>query len=243
MVIVALDERATGFYRELMSTPSRRVRVIRQHDRARYDRAVIDPILDEALVGHLGFVSDGQPYVIPTLHARVEDHLYVHGSAASRMLRALAGGVPACLTVTLIDGLVLSRSVFEHDVNYRSAVVLGRMEAVSDPEQKLRALHAFMERLMPGRWQEARPPSGQELKATKILRMHIEEASAKVRSGPPDDGDGEDGQLEVWAGHVPARVQWDAPQPAPDLRPGIAVSAAALALVRARTAMAGEPAR
>ena len=165
---------------------SERTRVRREPQRGRYDRETIDAILDEALVCHLGFVHDGHPYVIPTLFARIGDEVFVHGSAASRMLRTLAGGVDACLTVTLVDGLVLARSVFNHSVNYRSVVVLGRAEPVEDKEP---ALRAFMERLLPGRWDEARRPTAKELKATSILRLPLDEASAKLREGPPNDDD------------------------------------------------------
>lgn len=220
----------------MATAPTKRVRVIRERQRARYDREVIDAILDEGLIAHLGFVHEGQPFVIPTLHARVDDRIYVHGSAASRTLRALGGGVSACLTVTLFDGIVLARSVFEHSVNYRSVVVLGEMTAVDDPEEKLAALEAFTERLVPGRWAEVRPPSHKELKATSILRLPIDEASAKVRTGGPEDGDTEDGALDVWAGHVPVTPHVGEPIPDPALRPGIAISPATLAFVAARRA-------
>jgi uncharacterized protein len=184
--------------------PAKRIRIKREPQRGRYDRETIDLILDEALLCHLGFEIDGQPYVIPTLHARVGDRLYVHGSAASRMLRHLAGGVRVCVTVTLFDGLVLARSVFNHSVNYRSVVLLGTARLVEDDE-KLDALHALTEQLAPGRWEEARQPTAQELKATWILTLPIEEASAKVRNGPPED-EPEDEQLPVWAGVVPVHL-------------------------------------
>jgi nitroimidazol reductase NimA-like FMN-containing flavoprotein (pyridoxamine 5'-phosphate oxidase superfamily) len=220
-----------------MSAPRRteeRSRVVRQHDRARYDRAEIDGILDEAMVAHLGFSHEGQPFVIPTLHARVGDLVYVHGSSASRTLRALGRGVAACLTVTLFDGIVLSRSAFEHDVNYRSVVLLGEMHEVTEAGRKREALRAFMDRLVPGRWAEVREPSDQELKATSILALNVEAASAKVRHGGPEDGDSEDGALDVWAGHIPISLQFGAPEADPALRRGIAPSQAALALVQAR---------
>jgi nitroimidazol reductase NimA-like FMN-containing flavoprotein (pyridoxamine 5'-phosphate oxidase superfamily) len=203
--------------------PSARTRIRRISENARYERATIDAILDEALVAHLGFVHDGQPYVIPTLHARVGDVVYVHGSAASRTLRALACGAPVCLTVTLLDGLVLARSVFEHSVNYRSVVVLGTATLVVDQDEKLVALEAFSEQLVPGRWADVRQPSGRELKATSILSLPLDEASAKVRTRPPDDGDSPDAELDVWAGVVPLELRALAPVPAPDLRPGIPV--------------------
>ena len=184
--------------------PDKRIRIIREPQRGRYDRETIDAILDEALLCHLGFEVDGQPYVIPTLHARVGDTVYVHGSAASRMLKQLAGGVRVCLTVTLFDGLVLARSVFNHSVNYRSVVLLGTARLVPDDE-KAEALRALTEQLAPGRWEEARQPTSKELKATWILAVPIEEASAKVRSGPPED-DPEDEHLPVWAGVVPVHL-------------------------------------
>ena len=204
-------------------SPSRRVRVTRVHERARYDREAIDAVLDAGLVAHLGFVSDGQPFVIPTLHARLGDDVYVHGSAASRTLRALEGGIAACLTVTLLDGIVLARSVFEHSMNYRSVVVLGTAVPVDEPDEKLAALEAFTEKLLPGRWAEARPPTRKELKATSVLRLPLDEASAKIRDGGPEDGDTPDAELDVWAGHVPLAVEALAPVPDPSLRSGIPV--------------------
>jgi uncharacterized protein len=184
--------------------PDKRIRIKREPQRGRYDRETIDLILDEALLCHLGFEIDGQPYVIPTLHARVGDTLYVHGSAASRMLRHLAGGVRVCVTVTLFDGLVLARSVFNHSVNYRSVVLLGTATLVED-DAKLAALRALTEQLAPGRWEEARQPTALELKATWILSLPIEEVSAKVRNGPPED-EPEDEDLPVWAGVVPVHL-------------------------------------
>jgi nitroimidazol reductase NimA-like FMN-containing flavoprotein (pyridoxamine 5'-phosphate oxidase superfamily) len=191
--------------------------------RGAYDRPTIDAILDEALVAHLGFTGDdSQPYVLPTLHARVGDEVWVHGSSASRTLRALGDGASACLTVTLIDGLVFARSIFNHSVNYRSVMVLGNARAVTDPEEKRAALAAFAERIAPGRWADARRPTAQELKATSILALPLDEASAKVRTGPPVDGDA-DHALDVWAGVVPVRLFRGAPVPDPALRPGIEV--------------------
>jgi uncharacterized protein len=201
--------------------PSPRTRVRRLPERGRYDREAIDSVLDAALVAHLGFVSEGQPLVIPTLHARLGDAVYVHGSAASRTLRTLTEGLPACLTVTLLDGIVFARSVFEHSMNYRSVVVLGTAARVDDPAEKLGALEAFTEKLLPGRWSEARPPTTKELKATAILRLPLDEASAKIRDGGPEDGDTPDAALDVWAGHVPLVVTALAPVPDPVLRPGI----------------------
>lgn len=203
--------------------PSRRTRVRRVNDRARYDREAIDAVLDAGLVAHLGFVHDGQPYVIPTLHARVGDDLYVHGSSASRAIRALGEGIPACVTVTLLDGIVLARSVFEHSVNYRSVVVLGTATEVTAPDEKLAALEALTERLLPGRWADARQPTAHELRATGVLRLPLDEASAKIREGGPEDGDTPDAELHVWAGEIPLVVRPLAPVPDPTLRPGIPV--------------------
>jgi uncharacterized protein len=181
------------------------LRVKREPQRGVYDRETIDAILDEALVCHLGFAVDGQPYVIPTLHARVGDRLYVHGSAASRMLRHAASDVRICVTVTLLDGLVLARSVFNHSIDYRSVVVLGTPTLVEDVDEKREALRAFTEHVAPGRWEEARQPTDQELKATWILSVPLDEASAKIRSGPPED-EPEDMELPVWAGVVPIHL-------------------------------------
>jgi nitroimidazol reductase NimA-like FMN-containing flavoprotein (pyridoxamine 5'-phosphate oxidase superfamily) len=181
-----------------------RTRVKREPNRGRYDRETIDAILDEALISHVGFVDDGQPFVIPTLHARVGDVVYFHGSAASRMLRELDRGVPVCLTATLFDGLVLAKSVFNHSVNYRSVVLLGTATRVPD-EEKEAALRALTEQLAPGRWEEVRAPTAQELKATWILALPIDEASAKVRDGGPEE-EPEDEALPIWHGVVPVHL-------------------------------------
>ncbi len=204
---------------------SARTKIRRVPARAVYEREAIDAILDEALVAHLGFVHDGQPYVIPTLHARVGDTIYFHGSAAGRAIRTLSAGAPACLTVTLVDGLVLARSVFHHSVNYRSVVVLGTATPVEGPSERMQALRAFTERLVPGRWSEVRPPSPQELKGTNVLAMAVNEVSAKVRSGPPVD-EPEDYALPVWAGVIPLRTVAAAPLPDPRLAPHVMPSAA-----------------
>jgi nitroimidazol reductase NimA-like FMN-containing flavoprotein (pyridoxamine 5'-phosphate oxidase superfamily) len=186
--------------------PSPRTRVKRVPEVATYDRGAIDAVLDEALVCHLGFVQDGQPFVIPTLHARIDDELYLHGSSASRALKVLADGAPVCVTVTLLDGLVLARSIFEHSVEYRSVVVLGTARLVEDPDEKMRVLKAFSEQLIPGRWAEARTPNDKEMKATWILALPLNEASAKISLGPPEDADSPDGDLPVWAGNLPLRT-------------------------------------
>src|SRR5690349_17378046 len=190
--------------------PSERTRVARLPKRGAYDRQTIYKILDEAFVCHVGFVVDGQPYVIPTNFGRAGDTLYLHGSAASRMLRALSEGVPVCVTVTLVDGLVLARSAFHHSVNYRSVVVLGTAQLVSDPAEKMEALRLFTEHIMKGRWDEIRQPNEQELKATSVLALPLEEASAKIRTGGPVDED-EDYVLPVWAGVLPLPVTPGAP--------------------------------
>jgi hypothetical protein len=203
--------------------PSARTRVRRIHERGRYDREAIDAVLDAAIVAHLGFVHDGQPFVIPTLHARVGDEVLVHGSSASRAFRTVGAGIPACLTVTLLDGIVLARSVFEHSVNYRSVVVLGQARLVDAPDEKLAALEALTERLLPGRWRDARQPTRKELKATAVLRLPLDEASAKIRDGGAEDGDTPDAELDVWAGQIPLATTALAPIPDPDLRPGISV--------------------
>lgn len=173
--------------------------------RGSHDRVTVEAILDEALVCHVGFVAEGQPYVIPTIHGRSGDRLYVHGSAASRMLRTLAGSVPVCVTVTLVDGLVMARSAFHHSMNYRSVVVLGSATVVEEAEDKTEALRVIVEHVSPGRWAEVRPPNENELKATTVLSLPITEASAKVRSGPPID-DEEDYALPYWAGVIPLRT-------------------------------------
>jgi nitroimidazol reductase NimA-like FMN-containing flavoprotein (pyridoxamine 5'-phosphate oxidase superfamily) len=185
--------------------PSARTRVVREPQRAIYDREEAYNILDEAFICHVGFATDGQPYVIPTSYGRSGDVLYIHGSAASRMLRHAGGGVPVCITVTLLDGLVLARSIFNHSMNYRSVVILGTAQEISDREEKLAALRAMSEHILPGRWNEVRRPSEQELKATTILRLPIEEFSAKVRQGPPID-DKEDYSFPTWAGVIPLNL-------------------------------------
>jgi len=186
-----------------------------------YDQAQVYSILDEGYLCHVGFVSEGQPYVIPTLYARADDHVYIHGSAASRMLRTLDQGVDVCLTVTLVDGFVLARSAFHHSMNYRSVMVLGKAHPVTDPKEKLQALHHFTNKVVPGRWEEVRTPSEQELKSTSVLALPLEECSAKVRTGPPLD-DEADYELPVWAGVVPIRLQAGEPIPDARLLPGVA---------------------
>jgi hypothetical protein len=192
--------------------PTTRTTVRRHPERGDYDRSTIDAILDEALICHVGFVVDGQPFVIPTIHARDADILYIHGSPGSRMLRNLKGGVDLCVTVTLLDGLVLARSVYNHSMNYRSVVVLGRAREVTDRDEKLRAMECVVEHVVPGRWADARQPSDGEIKGTTILALGLDEASAKVRSGRPTD-DEDDLSFPVWAGVVPLEVTAQAPVP------------------------------
>jgi nitroimidazol reductase NimA-like FMN-containing flavoprotein (pyridoxamine 5'-phosphate oxidase superfamily) len=208
------------------TAPSPRTRVRRMPARADYDRETIEAILDEALVAHLGFAVDGQPYVIPTLHARVGDSVYFHGSSASRTVRALAAGAPACLTVTLLDGLVLARSAVHHSVNYRSVVVLGQATAIETPSEKMAAMEAFTERLIQGRWGEVRPPTAKELKAIQVFALPLNEASAKTRTGPPMD-DEEDYQLGTWAGVIPLATVAGAPTPDGRLAEHVSLSPAA----------------
>jgi uncharacterized protein len=187
-----------------------RTRIVREPVRAVYDRDAIYKILDEALTCHVGFSTDGQPFVIPTMFARLGDAIYFHGSAASRTLRGLSSGLPVCIAVTLSDGLVLARSVFNHSMNYRSVVALGKATLIDDPAEKLQALQAFTEKLIPGRWADARQPNEKELKATNILKLPLTEVSAKVRVGDVED-DAPDYELPVWAGVIPLRLVADAP--------------------------------
>jgi nitroimidazol reductase NimA-like FMN-containing flavoprotein (pyridoxamine 5'-phosphate oxidase superfamily) len=224
--------------------PSPRTRVRRESDRGAYDRATIDAVLDATPMCHLAFVHDDQPYAVPTLHARVGDTVYVHGSAASRALRTLGGngdrGLPGCITVSLLDGLVLARSAFEHSVNYRSVMLLGTLIAIPGEADKRAALAAFTEALLPGRWGEARQPTRQELAATTVLALPIKEASAKVRTGGPGDGDGPDADLPIWAGVVPLRTSWGEPQPDPRIPPDVSVPASVRRLLA--TQSSGRPA-
>jgi uncharacterized protein len=203
-------------------TPTPRTRLVREPQRAVYDRAEAYQILDEGFICHVGFVADGHPFVIPTGYGRSGDNLYIHGSAASRMLRQLDEGVQVCVTVTLLDGLVLARSIFNHSMNYRSVVVLGTAHAVEDPAEKLQALHLLSEHIIPGRWAESRAPNEKELKATLVMKLPIEEFSAKVRKGPPID-DEEDMSFPTWAGVLPLNTAVGAPINDPQLNPAMAV--------------------
>jgi uncharacterized protein len=198
--------------------PTPRTRLVREPQRAVYDRAAAYEILDEGFICHVGFVADGQPFVIPTGYGRVGDNLYIHGSTASRMLRNLDEGVAVCVTVTLLDGLVLARSIFNHSMNYRSVVVLGIAVAVKDPEEKLAALRQLSEHILPGRWVESRLPNEKEIKATLVMRLPIAEFSAKVRQGDPID-DEEDYSFATWAGVIPLEMVAGTPINDPRLDP------------------------
>lgn len=208
-----------------------RTRVVREPERGVYDRDAAYRILDEGFICHVGFIVDGQPFVIPTGYGRDGDRLYIHGSAASRMLRKLEQGVPVCVTVTLLDGLVLARSTFNHSMNYRSVVVLGTAVAVTDPAEKLEALRRLSEHILPGRWAESRQPNDRELKATLVMRLPLEEFSAKVRQGPPID-DEPDYSFPTWAGVIPLKMVSGAPINDPRLDPATPVPVYARAYAR-----------
>lgn len=201
--------------------PTKRSRIKRLPKRAHYDRATVHAILDAGAMCHVGYVIDGEPYVTPTAYWRKGEHVYWHGSSASRMLRTIAAGSPVCLTVTHLDGLVMARSAFHHSVNYRSVMVFGNATVVTDRDAKLAALEDFVERLYPGRWAELRPVNEQELKATTVLGMDLSEASAKIRTGPPVD-DEEDYALPIWAGVVPVTIATGAPIDDARNLPGVA---------------------
>ena len=189
-------------------TPTERTQVRRIPKRGAYDRETVYGILDQSFICHVGFTTEKGPVVIPTSYGRKDDRLYIHGSAASRMLRTLSEGVPVCVTVTLVDGIVLARSAFHHSINYRSVVVFGNASLIAEREAKLEALRVISEQIIPGRWEDVRGPSEQELKATTVLELPLEEASAKIRTGPPVD-DEEDYALKVWAGVLPMRTSYE----------------------------------
>ena len=205
--------------RQRSHAPSPRTRVKRVHERAAYDRATIDAILDATPIAHVGYIFDGAPFVTPTLHWREGDHVYWHGSAASRMIKA-AHGVDVCLTVTLLDGLVLARSAFHHSANYRSVMLFGCATLITNPKDKEDSLKAFMDKLVPGRWDSLRPVYEKELKATSVLSLPISEVSAKVRTGPPKD-DEADYALDIWAGTLPLQIVAQKPIDDPRLKPGV----------------------
>jgi len=201
-----------------MTLKTQRTKLRRAPQRGAHDRATIDAILDEALIAHVAWVQDGRPAVIPTLLARDGDDVLIHGSSASRTIRALRAGLEACVEVTLVDGLVLARSAFHHSINYRSVILYGTLEEAPDKE---RALEIFTEKLIPGRWEHVRWPNPKELRGTAALKLRIDEGSAKIRTGPPVDDD-EDYELDAWAGVVPLTLTAQAPVPDPLLREGIA---------------------
>lgn len=203
-----------------MTAPSDRTALRRIPEKGAYDRQVIDGILDEALYCHLGFVFEGAPFVIPTIHAHLDDTVYVHGAAGSRMLKHLRKGFEACLTVTILDGLVMARSLFEHSMNYRSVMVLGPAHEVTDPDEKMVALEAIADHIAPGRWRDARGPTPVEFDKTRVIAMALDEASAKISTGPPEDNE-DDYELDVWAGVIPVKLVPGGLVPDPRLRAGI----------------------
>lgn len=203
------------------TAPSARTKVRRLRELARYDRSTIHAILDEATVCHVGFVDEGQPFVIPTAIARINDHAYIHGSRVSRMLKLLAAGNPACITVTLLDGIVVARSAFNSSMNYRSVVILGSAEKVTGEDKKI-ALDAFTEHLIPGRTRDIRASKPKELAATTVVRFSLDEASVKVSEGPPSD-EKSDYESDVWAGVIPLELKSGKPQSDPRLKSGIPV--------------------
>ena len=196
--------------------PTERTQLKRLPERGTYDRHTVYAILDEALYCHVGFVVDDKPVVIPTIHARMDDRLVLHGSAASRMLRTLKDGVDICVTVTLLDGLVMARSAFHHSMNYRSVVVFGTAREITDKDERSAAMAAVTEHVARGRWDDARQPNRNENKATMLIEVPLAEASAKMRTGPPGD-DAEDMDLGIWAGVIPVATSFGDPTPSPDL--------------------------
>jgi nitroimidazol reductase NimA-like FMN-containing flavoprotein (pyridoxamine 5'-phosphate oxidase superfamily) len=197
-------------------TPTDRTKLRRLPARGSYERTEIEQIIDESLTCHVGFAVDGRPWVVPTIHARVGNQLYLHGAPANHMLSTLAGGIETCVTLTLIDGLVLARSAFHHSMNYRSVMIFGTAIRVDDAAEKADALYALVEHVVPGRMRDARPPSDSELRKTQVLRLPISEASAKVRTGGPIDDD-EDLELPIYAGVVPITPTYGAPIPEPEI--------------------------
>ncbi|MGL4884412.1 MAG: pyridoxamine 5'-phosphate oxidase family protein, partial [Waterburya sp.] len=201
---------------------TQRSKIRRLPKRGSQERELIYNILDEAMVAHVGFIANNQPFVIPMAYGRKGDRLYLHGSSVSRLLKTLEQGVEVCFTVTLLDGLVIARSLFHHSMNYRSVVLFGKAQLVESETEKMTALQAFSEQMIPGRWTEARLPTSQELKATNVLSFPIEEGSAKVRTGDPND-DVEDYSLPFWAGQLPLKLTPGIPLPDSKLSPGIAL--------------------
>lgn len=202
--------------------PSARTTVKRSPHRGHYDRETVNAILDEALICHVGFIADGSPFVIPTIHARVDDTLYFHGSPATRMMRLMKKGAEVCVTATLVDGIVAARSVFNHSLGFRSAMVIGPARLVDSPEERAIALEAITDAVLPGRWAEARPPTRNEDKGTLVVAVPIEEFSAKVRGNEVND-EPEDYDLPIWAGAIPLATLVGAPEPDPKLADGIEI--------------------
>ena len=209
---------------------SDRVRVRRNPTRGHYDRASIDDVLSRGLLAHVAFLDGRYPCCIPMLYAQLGDKIYIHGSTASRAIRALADGAAACVTVTIVQGLVLARSTYEHSANYEAVMAFGRFAQIDDEAERMTAFEAFTEKLLPGRWEEVRQPNAKELKATSILAMEIDEASAKIRTGPPDDDDSPDAERDTWAGVVPIVSSFGTPVPSPGLRPDIPLAPSVRAL-------------
>ena len=220
-VAILSDHSAMYSCATMQYQPTPRTTVRRLKKRAVYDKAVVHAILDEGFICHVGFVVETQPYVIPTIYARHDETLYFHGAVASRTLKTLATGVDVCLTVTLMDGLVLARSAFHHSMNYRSVVVLGNARLVQEPDERMRALRVITDHAVPGRWDEVRGPNELEMKQTSVLALALEEVSAKVRSGPPVDDD-EDYSLPIWAGVVPIEARVAKPINDGRVLPGVA---------------------
>lgn len=217
----------------MTENPGDLVRLGRHPQRGDYDFATVANIFDEALICHVGFVSDeGRPVVLPTIHARIERALYLHGSVLARWLKS-APGTQLCVTATIVDALVLARSAFNHSMNYRSAVAMGTAEIVNSADEREKALEAVVEHVCPGRWDDARLPSENELAATIVVKMPIDQASAKIRTGPPNDPQG-DLEREVWAGLLPLRSGYGDPVPDPKLMPSIAVPSYILRLMRSK---------
>ena len=197
--------------------PTDRSRVRRSHQRAQYDKDAVFAVVDSTPLCHVGYVIDGQPYVTPTMQWREGEKIYWHGSSASRMLRAVKGGIPVCVTVTHFDGMVMARSPFHHSANYRTAMLFGRAHALEDRDAKEASLKIMMDALFPGRWEELRGNTEQELKATTVVAMEIEDAVAKVRSGPPIDDEEDYATVQCWAGVLPRRAVWGTPEPDPKM--------------------------
>lgn len=213
-----------GIFTNMTFTQTERTKLKRLPKRGHFDRETVYGILDEGFICHVGFAAEGQPFVIPTGYARNGDMLYIHGSAASRMLRTLSTGVDVCVTVTIIDGLVLARSAFHHSMNYRSVVIFGRAKLIEDQEEKMAALLALSEHFIRGRWAEVREPTEQEMKATTVLSLPLVEGSAKIRTGPPLD-DEEDYEMDVWAGVIPLQLVAGEPVADPRLPENIQIPA------------------